>query len=77
MQMTVAHRIAAVVVAGGRKVASHLPRSILRAIDNRIFGAIFQVTRVTNAAYGWPAPPPGGGGETGGTEDEPDRSPQG
>ena len=29
-----------------------VPRRILRSIDDRFFGAVFQVTRVTNDNYG-------------------------
>jgi hypothetical protein len=47
---------------------------VKHAIDDRVFGAIFQVTRVTNDAYGWPAPPPGGDGEA---QKEEDRTPRG
>jgi hypothetical protein len=59
-------RVAGVVVGAGRLLVRLLPAGLKRTLDDRLFGAIFQVTRVTNDAYGWKAPPPGGeGGETG------------
>ncbi len=72
--MSLSHRVAGVVVGLGRRVAAHLPKGLKSAIDDRIFGAIFQVTRVTNDAYGWPAPPAGGPGEP---EEGVDRTPRG
>ena len=58
--MSLTHRLAGLVVGLGRGIAARLPKGVKHAIDDRVFGAIFQVTRVTNDAYGWPAPPPGG-----------------
>lgn len=50
-----------VVVGGGRLVLGALPARARKAIDDRFFGAVFNVTRVTNDAYGWrPDTPPGG-----------------
>ncbi len=45
------------VVGGLRAVVRALPSAWRKGLDDRIFGAIFQVTRVTNDAYGWKAPP--------------------
>ncbi len=72
--MSLSHRLAGVVVGLGRGIAARLPKGVKHAIDDRVFGAIFQVTRVTNDAYGWPAPPPGGDGEA---QNEEDRTPRG
>lgn len=55
-----AARVAALIVGAGRAVVARLPPGWRRRLDDRLFGAIFQATRVTNDAYGWPAPPPGG-----------------
>ena len=63
-------RVTRVVARGGLAVgraaaglASRLvPRRVVRALDDRLFGAIFQTTRVTNDDYGWrpdPADPAG------------------
>ena len=45
--------------AGGRALVRVLPRGILRAVEDRVFYAIFQKTRVENDAYGWRPPQPG------------------
>ena len=45
--------------AGGRALVRALPRTLVRAIEDRVFYAIFQKTRVENDAYGWRPPPPG------------------
>lgn len=63
--MSAAGRVAAVVVAAGRAVVSRLPTGLRRRLDDRLFGAIFQATRVTNDAYGWRPPAPGGEGPGG------------
>lgn len=62
--MSAPGRTARWVVGGGRLVVRLLPRRVQKALDDRLFGAIFQVTRVTNDAYGWrPATPAGRPGE--------------
>lgn len=38
-----------------------LPPRVRKSLDDRFFGAVFQVTRVTNDAYGHKPPPPGNG----------------
>ena len=53
-----AERFATVVVRVAKAVVNRLPNRWKKALDDRIFGAIFQVTRVTNDAYGWKPPPP-------------------
>ncbi len=60
-------RVATVLVAVVRGAVRRLPGAWKRRLDDRLFGAIFQATRVTHDAYGWPAPPPGGpsGGDGG------------
>ena len=45
--------------AGGRALVRALPRTVVRAVEDRVFYAIFQKTRVENDAYGWRPPPPG------------------
>ena len=41
-----------------RAVFIRLPPGARRALDDRAFSAIFQLTRVTNDAYGWRPPEP-------------------
>ncbi len=53
-------RTAELVLRLGRAMVKRLPPGARKALDDRFFGAVFQATRVTNDAYGWPAPPPGG-----------------
>jgi hypothetical protein len=53
------HGVAEGLHAGGRVLVRVLPRGILRAVEDRVFYAIFQKTRVENDAYGWRPPPPG------------------
>ncbi len=36
----------------GRLVRPVIPTKLARAVDDRFFGAVFQVTRVTNDNYG-------------------------
>ncbi len=38
-----------------------MPARVRKSLDDRFFGAVFQVTRVTNDAYGHKPPPPGNG----------------
>lgn len=53
-----------VALASGRVVVRLLPRRLRRILDDRFFGAVFQVTRVTNDHYGWrPEAPAGRPGE--------------
>ena len=50
--------LAGMVVACGRGVARILPTRVRKALDDRIFYVVFNLTRVTNDAYGWrPAEP--------------------
>ena len=39
------------VIGIGRAVRPLVPGTILKALDDRFFGAVFQVTRVTNDNY--------------------------
>ena len=41
-----------VVVGLGRMIRPIVPKKIVKAVDDRFFGAVFQVTRVTNDNYG-------------------------
>ena len=61
-----AERVATLVVRVVTGVVRQFPARWKRVLDDRLFGAIFQVTRVTNDAYGWrpPSPPPGGAPDT-------------
>jgi len=36
----------------GRMLRPLVPKQLARAVDDRFFGAVFQVTRVTNDNYG-------------------------
>ena len=40
------------VMGVGRVIRPLVPKKIAKAIDDRFFGAVFQVTRVTNDNYG-------------------------
>ena len=59
-------RVGGLVLGAGRLAWAALPARVRDNLENRFFGAIFQVTRVTNDAYGWrpddtrggPAQPP-------------------
>ena len=44
--------IGGVVLGLGRRIRPMIPSKLARAIDDRFFGAVFQVTRVTNDNYG-------------------------
>ena len=46
-------KLSRVVFRLGRSVGTRLPRIVSRNFENRVFYAIFNVTRVTNDAYGW------------------------
>lgn len=49
------------VIGCARRVYHAMPPRLQREVETRFFGAVFQVTRVTNDAYGWrPDTPPGG-----------------
>jgi hypothetical protein len=50
-----------VVFGLGRRVLAALPGGAVRALEDRLFYSVFQVTRVTNDAYGWKPEAPGGG----------------
>lgn len=54
---------ASALLAAGRAVARLLPAGVRRGLEHRFFGAVFQVTRVTNDAYGWRPSEPGGRGD--------------
>ena len=41
-----------VVMGLGRVIRPIVPKKIAKAVDDRFFGAVFQVTRVTNDNYG-------------------------
>lgn len=55
--MSATEQVARLVVGTVRAVVRRLPVRLKKALDDRLFGAIFQVTRVTNDAYGWRPPP--------------------
>ena len=48
-----AHTISRVAIRAARRVARALPESVRRRVDDRVFYAVFNLTRVTNDAYGW------------------------
>jgi len=52
-----------VVLGAGRLAWTALPGRVRKKLEDRFFGAIFQVTRVTNDAYGWRPDEPGGPGD--------------
>ncbi len=53
-----AERWAGWVLKGGKFAWSLLPSRVKKNMDDRLFYAIFQMTRVTNDAYKAPPPPP-------------------
>jgi len=48
-----------VLLRAGRAAASLMPPRLCKSLEDRAFYAVFNVTRVTNDAYGWRPPPPG------------------
>lgn len=50
-----------VVIGVTRRVYHAMPAAVQRELETRFFGAVFQVTRVTNDAYGWRPDTPAGG----------------
>ncbi|MEN9805959.1 MAG: hypothetical protein RL756_467 [Pseudomonadota bacterium] len=56
--------VAALTVAGGRAAVRLLPARVRKNLEDRLFYAIFQRTRVENDAYGW-RPPEGGHADAG------------
>lgn len=48
-----AQRLSAVVLAAGSRIVRALPDRARRSLDDRVFYAIFNLTRVTNDNYGW------------------------
>ncbi len=51
--------MADLVVAAGRRLSRVLPPGLRRRLDDRVFYAVFNLTRVTNDNYGWRPGPPG------------------
>lgn len=51
MKRTVA--LASAVLATGRLVVRAVPVGVRKKLEDRVFGAVFHLTRVTNDAYGW------------------------
>ena len=45
-----------VVLGVGRTLRPFVPKRLATVIEDRFFGAVFQVTRVTNDNYGYGAP---------------------
>lgn len=41
------------ILGGGRRLFRALPQRVQKDLEDRFFGAVFNVTRVTNDAYGW------------------------
>ena len=48
---SIALAVGETIFALGRRVRPLIPERIARAVDDRFFGAVFQVTRVTNDNY--------------------------
>ena len=48
-----AERLSGWIVGGLRFVARRVPPKLRKDVEDRIFYAIFQMTRVENDAYGW------------------------
>jgi hypothetical protein len=47
------HAVGRVLTGLGRRVKPMVPVSVRTWLDDKLFGAIFQVTRVTNDNYGY------------------------
>ena len=47
------HLLARTLLGGGRVAMKLLPARVQKAIEDRFFYAVFNVTRVTNDHYGW------------------------
>jgi hypothetical protein len=45
--------VSRVAVRSLRAVGRALPSGVMRQLDDRVFYAVFNLTRVTNDAYGW------------------------
>ena len=45
--------LATVALATGRAVAKVVPARLRKGLEDRVFHAVFHMTRVTNDAYGW------------------------
>ena len=52
-------RVADLAVRAGRGAWGRMPPRLRRGFEDRVFYAIFQVTRVENDAYGWRPEEPG------------------
>ena len=52
--------VASTLVKVARRVWNHVPGGMRKHLEDRVYYAIFQTTRVTNDAYGWRPPPPPG-----------------
>lgn len=57
--MSAIETIAGAVVGGTRALIKRLPKKVKKKIEDRVFYAIYQMTRVTNDAYGWRPPAEG------------------
>ena len=55
--MAWAETVADLTIAAGRALSRALPRRVKKMVEDRIFFAIYQKTRVENDAYGWKPPP--------------------
>ena len=48
--------VADLTIAAGRVLSRAMPRRVKKMVEDRIFFAIYQKTRVENDAYGWKPP---------------------
>ncbi len=49
---------AGLVVKVARVIWKQVPQRLRKQLEDRVYYAIYQTTRVTNDAYGWRPPPP-------------------
>lgn len=62
--MSAREAVAKGLIGAGRVAFSVLPSGLRRRMEARFFYAVFQVTRVTNDAYGWRPEPEAGDEKT-------------
>jgi hypothetical protein len=55
--VSLAEQLAAAALGVGRRAFGLLGPATRKAIEDRIFRAVFHGTRITNDAYGWRPPP--------------------
>jgi hypothetical protein len=57
--VSLAEAVSRGLLGAGKLAFKVLPRDMRKGAEDRFFSAVFQLTRVTNDAYGWRPPAPG------------------